>query len=77
MRTICTFSFKDFFKANFNKDILSGTPFSEMGRPSTLPSNSSSSLSSSLSSIKNLTKSGLGNRFTNLKKSYLSPGPAT
>ena len=48
-----------------------------MGRSSTLPSNSSSSLSSSLSSIKNLTKSGIGNRFSNLKKSYLSPGPAT
>ena len=56
---------------------LSGTPFSDMSRPSTLPSNSSTSLSSSLSSIKNLTKSGLGNRFSNLKKSYLSPGPAT
>ena len=48
-----------------------------MSRPSTLPSNSSTSLSSSLSSFKNLTKSGLGNRFSNLKKSYLSPGPAT
>ena len=42
--------------------------------PTTLPP---ASLSSSLSSIKNLTKSGIGNRFTSLKKSYLSPGPAT
>jgi hypothetical protein len=54
-----------------------GTPFSEMGRSSTLPSNSSSSLSSSFSSFKNLTKSGIGNRLTGFKKSYLSPGPAT